>query len=39
MSGTSPLFIVMPMVVPILLAVLIALPFLAARNPGRNPPA
>jgi hypothetical protein len=34
MSGTSLLFIAMPIVVPILLAVLIALPFLAARNPG-----
>jgi hypothetical protein len=36
MSGTSALFIVMPIVVPIFLAVLIALPFLAARNPGRG---
>jgi hypothetical protein len=36
MTGTSLLFITMPIVVPIFLAVLIALPFLAARNPGRG---
>jgi hypothetical protein len=36
MSGTSLLFIVMPTVVPIALVVLIALPFLAARNPSRG---
>jgi hypothetical protein len=34
MSGTSLLFIAMPILVPILLAVLIALPFLSGRNPG-----
>jgi hypothetical protein len=36
MTGTSLLFIVMPIVVPIGLAVLIVLPFLAARNPSRG---
>jgi hypothetical protein len=36
MTGTSLLFITMPIVVPIFLTVLIALPFLAARNPSRG---
>jgi hypothetical protein len=36
MTGTSLVFILMPIIVPIGLAVLIALPFLAARNPSRG---
>jgi hypothetical protein len=36
MTGTSLVFIVMPIIAPICLAVLIALPFLAARNPSRG---
>jgi hypothetical protein len=36
MTGTRLVFIVMPIVAPICLAVLIALPFLAARNPSRG---
>jgi hypothetical protein len=36
MTGTSLVFIVMPIIAPICLAVLIALPFLAARNPIRG---
>jgi predicted lipid-binding transport protein (Tim44 family) len=35
MTGTSLVFILMPIIVPIGLTVLIALPFLAARNPSR----
>jgi hypothetical protein len=34
MTGTSLVFIVMPIIAPICLAALIALPFLAARNPS-----
>ena len=45
MTGTSLVFIVVPIIAPICLAALIALPFLAARNPsgirlpGHNPEA
>ena len=35
MTGTSLVFILMPIIVPIGLAVLVALPFLAASNPSR----
>jgi predicted lipid-binding transport protein (Tim44 family) len=35
MTGTGLVFILMPIIVPIGLAVLIALPFLAARNPSQ----
>ena len=36
MTGTSLVFIMMPIIVPIGLVVLMALPFLAARNPSRG---
>jgi hypothetical protein len=36
MTGASLVFIVMPIIAPICLAVLIALPFLAAKNPIRG---
>ena len=36
MTGTSLVFILMPTIVPVGLAVLIALPFLAARNPSQG---
>jgi hypothetical protein len=38
MEGSNSLFIVMPIVITLVLVVLIALPFVGARDPGRGLP-
>jgi hypothetical protein len=38
MEGSDSLYIVMPIVMTLVLVVLIALPFVGARNPGRGLP-
>ena len=38
MEGSNSLYIVMPIVMTLVLFVLIALPFVGARNPGRGLP-